>query len=113
MPIADLDRIQLDLETLIAIESVTGNESPIQDVISELMMHAGLDVERLVVPLADVQDDETFPGTEVERSELPIVAGRLRGHKPGPDTDAVWPCGRCAAWRPRHLDDARLPADHT
>jgi len=107
VPIADLDRIQLDLETLIAIESVTGNESPIQDVISELMMHAGLDVERLVVPLADVQDDETFPGTEVERSELPIVAGRLRGHKPGP---TLMLCGHVDVVPPGDPDTWTTPA---
>lgn len=84
MTTADESRVIRDLAALVTVPSITGDEFAVQDMVAELLADIGLQVERLVVPLAEVQDDPDFPGIEVERSELPIVAGRLVGNRPGP-----------------------------
>lgn len=84
MTTADESRVIRDLAALVAVPSITGDEFAVQDMVAELLADTGLQVERLVVPLAEVQDDPDFPGIEIERSELPIVAGRLVGNRPGP-----------------------------
>ena len=81
---ADGSRIESDLADLIAVPSVTGEEFAVQDLIAAKLAEAGLAVERVTVALADIEADPAFPGIEVDRSELPIVAGRLVGQRPGP-----------------------------
>lgn len=81
---ADRDIIERDLRALVAVPSVTGDEAVVQGVVAKLLADAGIEVERLSVPLAEIEHDPDFPGIEVERSELPIVAGRLSGSRPGP-----------------------------
>jgi len=81
---ADADRIAMDLAALIAIPSITGDEHEVQEAVATLLGEAGLLVERHLVALADVEADPAFPGVEMERTHLPIVAGRLRGSRPGP-----------------------------
>ncbi|MCP3973687.1 MAG: ArgE/DapE family deacylase [bacterium] len=80
---ADESRITRDLAALVAEPSITGDEFAIQDMVADLLADIGLQVERLVVPLSEVEHDPSFPGTEVERTKLPIVAGRLVGARPG------------------------------
>lgn len=77
-------RLESELKALVAIPSITGEEEAVQDLVAKLLADAGLVVERLVVPLAEIETDADFPGIEVERTELPIVAGRLVGNRPGP-----------------------------
>jgi len=81
---ANRDRIERDLAALIAVPSITGDEFAVQDMVADLLADIGLQVERLVVPLGDIESDPGFPGIEVDRTELPIVAGRLVGSRPGP-----------------------------
>ena len=80
----DTDRILDQLAELVAIPSVTGDEFAVQDVMAHMVVEAGMAVERIEVPLADVANHADFPGIEVERTALPIVAGRLSGSAPGP-----------------------------
>jgi acetylornithine deacetylase len=84
MSLADRDRIERDLAALIAVPSITGDEFAVQDLVAELLAGIGLQIERLVIPLSDLETDPGFPGIEVDRTELPIVAGRLVGSRPGP-----------------------------
>lgn len=84
MSSADRDRIERDLAALVAVPSITGDEYAVQNLVAEILAGIGLQIERLVVPLGDIDTDPDFPGTEVERTELPIVAGRLAGSGPGP-----------------------------
>lgn len=81
---ADLGRIEADLGALIRIPSVTGDEQEVQDIVAALLADLGAAVERVTVPLEDIAADPDFPGIEVPRQELPIVAGRLSGSRPGP-----------------------------
>jgi acetylornithine deacetylase len=81
---ADRGRIESDLAALIAVPSITGDEFAVQDLVAQLMADAGLEVARHVVPLREIEVDPAFPGIEVDRTELPIVAGRLVGGRPGP-----------------------------
>jgi acetylornithine deacetylase len=80
----DADRIGAQLAELVAIPSVTGDEFAIQDVVARMVAEAGMTVERLEVPIAEILDHPGYPGTEVDRTTLPIVAGRLTGSSPGP-----------------------------
>lgn len=80
----DESRIADDLAELVAIPSITADEFAAQDVMARLVSDAGMAVERLDVPLADIESHPGFPGVEMERSTLPIVAGRLTGSRPGP-----------------------------
>lgn len=77
-------RIERDLDRLLRIPSVTGDERAVQDVVAELLEDAGARVERFDVPLTEVAADPDFPGTEVERDSLPIVVGHLGHAAAGP-----------------------------
>ncbi len=100
---ADEERVIRDLAALVAEPSITGDEFAVQEMVAELLHDIGLHVEKLVVPLSEIESDPSFPGIEVERSELPIVAGRLVGTRPGPTlmlcghVDVV-PPGDPASW---------------
>lgn len=80
----DADRILDQLTELVAIPSVTGDEFTVQDVMARMIAEAGMSMERIDVPLADIDDHPDFPGIEVDRTTLPIVAGRMTGTAPGP-----------------------------
>ena len=80
----DPARIERDLAALIEIPSVTGQEEAVQERMAELMADAGLEVSQLSADLAALSADPAYPGAEAERTTLPVVAGRLRGVRPGP-----------------------------
>ncbi|HEU0193254.1 MAG TPA: ArgE/DapE family deacylase [Gaiellales bacterium] len=79
----DRDRISDDLAALVAIPSVTGEESAVQTEVALRMTTAGLVVERTEADPAAVSADPDFPGMEAARTALPVVAGRLAGEEPG------------------------------
>ena len=97
------DRIRADLTDLIAIPSVTGDEAAAQDHIAGLMEAAGLEVTRLDADPHALALDPAWPGSEMPRQSLPLVAGRWRGTRPGPrillvgHVDVV-PAGDLRAW---------------
>ena len=78
------DRMIADLADLIAIPSVTGNEGVIQGHIAGLLTAAGLEVTRLDADPQALALDPAWPGSEVPRQSLPLVAGAWRGTRPGP-----------------------------
>ena len=84
MPEIDPDRIASDLAHLIAIPSVTGDELAVQDHMARLMAEAGLDVTRLDVDHKTLALDPAWPGAEMPRRSLPLVAGTRPGVRPGP-----------------------------
>lgn len=81
---AQLDRISDQLARLIAIPSVTGDEAAVQETMAELFAESGMDVVRHDVELDEVAELPGFPGVEVDRATLPIVAAHRRGSRPGP-----------------------------
>ncbi len=73
----EADALLADLRELVRIPSLTGSEEAIQDEMARRMAAAGLEVTRVDTDLAAIVADPDFPGLEVERTSLPVVAGRL------------------------------------
>jgi acetylornithine deacetylase len=102
--IASIERDQIvrELCHLVSIPSVTGAEDAVQREMAMLMRQIGLDVVLPKTDLGWIVSEPGYPGTEVERSSLPIVAGHLRG-RPGPrlllvaHVDVV-PPGQLSQW---------------
>ena len=92
-----------DLVALCAIPSVTGNEIAARDRLALALEAAGLGVHAWDADPLALATDPAFPGMEVPRMVLPLVAGTLRGEQPGKrlllvaHTDVV-PPGDPATW---------------
>ncbi len=71
------------LTALVRIPSLTGGEEAIQDEMARRMTEAGLEVLRVDPDPVTIAADPDFPGMEVERTRLPVVAGRLSTGRPG------------------------------
>ena len=73
----DPGRIEEDLRELIRIPSITGSEEAVQDAIETLFEEIGLETKRIVTDPVAFAADPDFPGSEMPRTSLPIVTGRL------------------------------------
>ena len=80
----DATRAAADLALLVSIPSITGSEEQVQDVMASLMTEIGLEVRRVETDPVLFATDPDFPGSEMPRSSLPVVIGRLGGTRPGP-----------------------------
>ena len=69
--------VERDLRALIRIPSVTGSEELVQAAVADLFSEIGLRTERIGADPALVAADPDFPGSEMPRTALPIVIGRL------------------------------------
>ena len=70
---------------LVAIPSLTGDESDAIDWVHGWLEGASPDeIERWNDPVAILEMDADYPGREVERTIVPVVAARIRGSEPGP-----------------------------
>ncbi len=108
--VAAIDPVRLagEVVELCAIPSLTGDEAGIQRLVARWMRDAGLAVDEVAADPLAVAADPDFPGSEVERTELPVVIGRfgrsgsrrvlLVGH-----VDVV-PVGNEAPWRTRPFE---------
>ncbi len=81
---ADLTRITEDLSELVAVPSVTGSERRIQDLMAGLIGELTFDVDVIETDPAELAQDPDFPGIEVPRSDLVVVAGTYHTGRPGP-----------------------------
>jgi acetylornithine deacetylase len=79
----DRDRIAADLAAVVQHPSLTGSEGEVQTEVALRMTTAGIDVERVDVPAAELASDPDFPGVEVARDVHPVVAGRLGDRESG------------------------------
>ena len=73
----DTARIESDLSQLIRIPSITGSEEAIQDEMERLFEEIGLQPKRIVTDPVAFAEDPDFPGSEMPRTSLPVVTGRL------------------------------------
>lgn len=80
----DADRARRDLENLIAIPSITGQEEEIQTALASMLDAEGFLVERFSGDLEVLSTHPRFPGTEVEHPSLPVVVARFDTGRPGP-----------------------------
>jgi len=69
--------VERDLRTLIRIPSVTGAEDAVQSAVASLWAELGLRTRRIETDPATIAADPDFPGSEMPRTALPVVTGRL------------------------------------
>ncbi len=72
----DRARIERELRAILAIPSVTGDEEAVQAAMAGLMAESGLRVDQIATDPAVLAADRDWPGSEVERTSLPVVVGR-------------------------------------
>lgn len=80
----DEDRIKERLIALVRIPSITGAEDACVNQIANWLQQSDAEIEYWNEGIAAVQRDPRYPGHEVERAWLPVVAGVIRGQRPGP-----------------------------
>ena len=73
----DVERIEADLRTLIRIPSITGSEEAVQIEIERLFIEIGLETAWIETDPATFAGDPDFPGSEMPRTSLPVVIGRV------------------------------------
>jgi acetylornithine deacetylase len=92
-----------DLLAFCAIPSLTGSEGPARDHLARRLDAGGFGVHAWDADPVALAADPAFPGMEVPRTALPLVAGTFRGTRPGKrlllvaHTDVV-PAGEPASW---------------
>jgi acetylornithine deacetylase len=92
-----------DLLAFCAIPSLTGSEGPARDHLARRLDAGGFGVHAWDADPVALAADPAFPGMEVPRTVLPLVAGTFRGTRPGKrlllvaHTDVV-PAGEPASW---------------
>jgi acetylornithine deacetylase len=95
--------ITADLLAFCAIPSLTGSEGAARDHLARRLDAGGLGVHAWDADPVALAADPAFPGMEVARAALPLVAGTLRGARPGKrlllvaHTDVV-PAGEPGNW---------------
>ena len=77
VPAVDGAALRRDLEDLVRIPSVTGDEDAIAANLADRLESLGLEVEVFHPDPAAIRDDPDWPGEEVPRSRLPVVLGRV------------------------------------
>jgi acetylornithine deacetylase len=73
------------LAELVRIPSVTGQEGAAIDHLERRLRDLGAEVDRWTARMRELEADSAYPGREVERDEVPVVAARLPGRRPGPE----------------------------
>jgi acetylornithine deacetylase len=72
----DATRIEQELRRIVGIPSVTGDEESVQAAMAELIAASGLAVDRVATDPAELARDREWPGSEMDRTTLPVVIGR-------------------------------------
>lgn len=80
----DAERIAQRALALVATPSVTGDERAAIDLVTEWLEPVADEVDAWVTPMAGLEEDTAYPGREVERDAVPVVAARIAGNRPGP-----------------------------
>lgn len=78
------DRIRDRLVDLVRYPSFDGAEENIIVRIADLLQGIGAEVDVWHDDAVSLASLEGYPGHEVSRAKIPVVAGRLRGSRPGP-----------------------------
>lgn len=69
---------------LVGIDSTTGREQDAIDLVASWLIPVADEVDIWVTQMADLEIDPEYPGREVERATVPVVAARIEGDRPGP-----------------------------
>ncbi|HLQ84902.1 MAG TPA: ArgE/DapE family deacylase [Salinisphaeraceae bacterium] len=99
----DGQRLRERLVDLVRIPSVTGDEEAAIRRVADWLSEADAEVDYWFDGIGKMIADPDYPGHEVERAWVPVVAGMIRGSRPGPSilltghVDVV-PPGNYAQW---------------
>lgn len=80
----DTDRIRERLVALVRIPSITGEEDPAIHRIASWLQDADAEVDYWFDGMSSLLRDPRYSGHEVDRAWVPVVAGVVRGERPGP-----------------------------
>lgn len=80
----DSQRVHDRLVDLIRLPSITGDEEAVVRRIADWLSAGGAELDYWYDSIAKLVIDPAYPGHEVERAWLPVVAGIIRGARPGP-----------------------------
>lgn len=81
----DLDRVERRAAELVGTPSPTGAERDAIELVAHWLRQGAADrVDHWEAAMADLEGDPAYPGREVERSAVPVVAARAAGDGPGP-----------------------------
>ncbi len=80
----DGERLRERLVDLVRIPSVTGDEEAAIRRIADWLSAAGAEVDYWYDGIGKLVVDPDYPGHEIERAWVPVVAGLIRGPRPGP-----------------------------
>lgn len=80
----DSERLRDRLVELVRIPSITGEEEVAIRRIADWLSTNGAEVDYWYDGIAKLVSDPEYPGHEVERAWVPVVAGMVRGARPGP-----------------------------
>lgn len=80
----DQGRIAQRALELVATRSVTGSEHAAIDLVASWIQPIADELDAWVTPMTDLESDPAYPGREVERDSVPVVAARIAGNRPGP-----------------------------
>ena len=73
------------LTDLVRTPSPTGDEQAVTDLVAGWLSGTGADrVDLWVDSMADLEADPDYPGREIERPTVPVVAAAAQGNRPGP-----------------------------
>ncbi|NND85591.1 MAG: M20/M25/M40 family metallo-hydrolase [Acidimicrobiia bacterium] len=81
-----LDRLGARTLELVATPSQTGAEAPGIDLVAAWLAELGVEVDRWTDTMEALASDPAFPGSEVVRDLVPVVAAEFRGQRSGPTT---------------------------
>ena len=80
----DKSRIADRALELVATESVTGDEQSAIDLVASWLEPVADEIDAWVTPMGELEADPAYPGREIERDRVPVVAARITGSRPGP-----------------------------
>lgn len=80
----DAERIRERLVALVRIPSITGDEDPAIHRIASWLQDADAEVDYWFDGMSSLLRDPRYSGHEVDRAWVPVVAGVVRGERPGP-----------------------------
>ena len=69
---------------LVNTQSPTGSEHTAIGLVASWLEPVADEVDAWVTPMAEIESDPAYPGREVDRDEVPVVAARITGNRPGP-----------------------------
>ncbi|HJL17207.1 MAG TPA: ArgE/DapE family deacylase [Sandaracinaceae bacterium LLY-WYZ-13_1] len=82
--LVDPERIRDRLVELIRIPSLGGEEEAAVARVADWLHDLGAEVDLWHDDQTTLQDIPTYPGADIARASVPVVAARLRGARPGP-----------------------------